>query len=539
MSTEVHPDSSKAKTLDEIVRRARSLYSLPAIAAEVIELTGNPKVDIRALKDCIEVDPALTAKILRVVNSSLFGLSREVSDLNQAIALLGIKPLKLLVLGFSLPAELFGKVARDQLDWYWTTTLSRAVAAREISEQLWERPGDDSFLAGLLQDIGVLVLLGELQEPYAQFLGHVIDERRDLQQVEVESMGFGHTELSAALLEHWKMPELLVEAISERRDSRLLKQKKTPAGELARILHLAELLAELVAQHRLGVLPELLEVGEAYCELDKAQLNELVASLQPKVEQLADVLSLDLCEGDDYSSVLAEAHSQMSLLAEQVAGALSGVECTEDQTCEEMLEDATNLRRAVNEFLHSPTVVRDESESLEENEETAELGSQSSLPVAKPDARQMPKGFHGLTAQLTLAVGQCRSMRQPLSVVLLEVETETEPSKRDEPLISHVLDVACHGIDCEGLSVEVLTPCRRAIVLPGCERQEAVRHSQTTIEVVETALAGLKGVADAGVASVALPSKNFPPLSLLETAERCLSAAQTNGASVVKSLEIY
>ncbi|NOY42327.1 MAG: HDOD domain-containing protein [Planctomycetes bacterium] len=542
MSTEVQSDSSKTKTLDEMVRRARSLYSLPAIAAEVIELTGNPKVDIRALKDCIEVDPALTAKILRVVNSSLFGLSREVSDLNQAIALLGIKPLKLLVLGFSLPAELFGKVARDQLDWYWTTTLSRAVAAREISEQLWQRPGDDAFLAGLLQDIGVLVLLGELQEPYAQFLGRVIDERMDLQQVEVVSMGFGHTELSAALLEHWKMPELLVGAISERRDSRLLKQKNTQAGELARILHLAGLLAELVAQRRLGVLPELLETGEAYCGLDKARLNELVASLQPKVEQLADVLSLDLCEGDDYPSIVAEAHSQMSQLAERVAGALNEIEVAEDQACEGMLEDATDLRRAVDDFLHSPAVVCNEPISLDENEQTAEIGSLSSVPIPKPDSQQVPKGLRGLAAQLTLAVGRCRSMRQPLSVVLFEVETETEPSERDEQLISHVLDVACREVDCEGMTVEVLAPCRRAIVLPGCERQEAVRHSQSTIQVVETALAGLQtleGVADAGVATVALPSKNFPPLSLLETAERCLSAAQTNGASVVKSLEVY
>jgi len=176
------------EVMDEIVQRARALYSLPVVAAEVIELTNCPEVDARALKDCIEVDPALTAKIMRVVNSSLFGLSREVVDLNQAIALLGTAPLKLLVLGFSLPENLFCEVARQQLDWYWSTTLARAVAAREISEQLWDRPGDDAFLAGLLQDIGVLVLLGELKETYAQFLDGVIDRRDSLQRLEVKSL---------------------------------------------------------------------------------------------------------------------------------------------------------------------------------------------------------------------------------------------------------------------------------------------------------------------------------------------------------------
>ena len=81
-----------APALDALVSRVHSLYSLPAVAAEVIQLTSNPKVDAHALKECIQTDSALTVKILRTVNSSLFGLSREVSDLKQALALLGTKP---------------------------------------------------------------------------------------------------------------------------------------------------------------------------------------------------------------------------------------------------------------------------------------------------------------------------------------------------------------------------------------------------------------------------------------------------------------
>src|SRR5215207_7490136 len=108
-----------AATIDQIVSRAGALYSLPAVAVEVLRLTEQDKVNVRALKECIERDPALTVKILRVVISSVFGLPREVSDLNQALALLGIKPLKLLALGFSLPETLFLQAAREQLDWYW------------------------------------------------------------------------------------------------------------------------------------------------------------------------------------------------------------------------------------------------------------------------------------------------------------------------------------------------------------------------------------------------------------------------------------
>ena len=105
-------------TLDRLAAHAEQLYSLPAVAMEVLQLTGNPQVDTRALKECIENDPALTGKILRVVNSSLFALSREISDLNQALALLGTKPLKLLVLGFSLPGGLYAGIEARTLARY-------------------------------------------------------------------------------------------------------------------------------------------------------------------------------------------------------------------------------------------------------------------------------------------------------------------------------------------------------------------------------------------------------------------------------------
>src|SRR5690606_23398264 len=96
--------------LDLIIAKAESLYSLPAVAMEVLKLTEGERVDARALKECIERDPALVVKLLRVVNSSLFGLSSKVENLTQALALLGIKPLKLLVLGFSLPNKLLDEV---------------------------------------------------------------------------------------------------------------------------------------------------------------------------------------------------------------------------------------------------------------------------------------------------------------------------------------------------------------------------------------------------------------------------------------------
>src|SRR6187401_2816214 len=82
--------------VQQFVERTGQLYSLPAVAAQVLRLTAESSVDGRALKECIERDPALATRILRVVNSSLFGVTRQVTDLSQALALLGTRPLKML-----------------------------------------------------------------------------------------------------------------------------------------------------------------------------------------------------------------------------------------------------------------------------------------------------------------------------------------------------------------------------------------------------------------------------------------------------------
>ena len=101
--------------VEQIAARAAALYSRPTVALEIVRLTSEPQVDPRVLKDLLEKDPALTCKVLRVVNSSFFGLRCEVADLNQALTVLGNKPLRLLVLGFSLPDELFAEMAAEQL----------------------------------------------------------------------------------------------------------------------------------------------------------------------------------------------------------------------------------------------------------------------------------------------------------------------------------------------------------------------------------------------------------------------------------------
>jgi hypothetical protein len=426
------------------------------------------------------------------------------------------------------------------------------VAAREISEQLFKRPGDDAFLAGLLQDLGVLVLLGELGRPYAALLSESIAAHADLSHLERESLGFDHVQLTAGLLERWNLPKLLVAAISEPRDYHRWAHSKAEQAHLVRVLHLAELFAQLVGQRRLNVLPDLLEAGEAYCGLDKPRLNELVETLEPKVRQLATVLSLNIDDAGGYLQVVAQAHEQMSRVAESVAATLSQGLATEaarpiESEPHELhaLALARQLRASFEDFFQQPEAERVERRQAggAESATSFDLSFAPLLGESLERRRRPLAEQDDLSIRLTLAVGQCRAARQPLSVILLAAEGVEEPTPAQRLRLERLLDAACREIDAVCEKFERDGEIRRLLVLAGRDRLDAVDAARHVIEQLrrqtqQTHKAGLLPpcIAAAGVAWVAAPAKNFRPMTLLETAERCLAAARTSGG--VKSLEV-
>jgi HD-like signal output (HDOD) protein len=548
--------STSPSTTDLIVRRASSLYTLPAVAVEVLRLVEQPQADVRALRECLQQDPALTAKVLRVVNSSLFGLSHSVGDLNEAVTLLGMKQLKLLVLGFSLPEQLFLDIAAEQLDWYWHSTLARAVAAREVSEQLFRRPGDEAFLAGLLQDLGVLVLLRELGAPYAALVSEVINHRAELSAIEQSSMGFDHVQLTAGLLANWRMPDSLVRAVSEPRNAKRLARSREDHAPLTRVLHLAELLAQLVGQHRLSVLPDLLETGKLYCELSKNRLNEIVASLEPKVRQLADVLSLDVSRTDEYAQVLMKAHQAMARVSEDMVApvdaqpdraAVRAGDARKTHPCSGTVT-MMEVQAAVARFLDAPPpssttltaeAPRVDARSVRETWSREDLAPPAT-PVSLPLSGNQRSDFD---VKLTLALGECRADRQPLSIVALAAHPHEALRPEQSHTLDRVLAAACRGATAAYEPTSTPATGRRLIVLPRRDRQEAIVVARGIVDAAMKMLGPLERsgqlppcVAAAGVATVSESPKNFQGQRLIETAERCLSAAMTSGG--VKSLEV-
>jgi HD-like signal output (HDOD) protein/GGDEF domain-containing protein len=551
--------SSTENMVDRLVAKAGQLYSLPAVAMEVLELTRNPAVDARALKLCIENDPALTSKLLRVVNSSLFGLGGQVSDLGQALALLGTKPLKLLVLGFNLPRGLFAGVNAEVLGRYWRHALTKAVAAREFCEAVRQEPGDEAFIAGLLQDLGILVLIQELGEPYVEFFQKVVAGGGDLSGAEVGSIGFDHRTLTARLLDHWGLPRPLVDAVAPDEEGDPCRITPQP---LAGILQLAELAAQFVADGRVETYGELLDVGAVDYGLSQDQLETVLAHLEDKVQQLAEVLSLQLPAGTDCSDLLIEAHAQLAGLAEEVSGDLSGrAHRTIDLVAESraLMDQFQWLSKAMD---RTPPPMAVDRAMRRSGTATAPADRASAMVAAtepcltakatlcRPPLLQAAavEADPGLADRLAASVAASRHARCPLTLLLIELDQSGDLLFHFGPQgYSDSLDrlrSACHSLDHPHATVATYREHGLAVILPDCDRQQAVQLGNQLLDHVRRSTSSstleCPGVTvSVGAATVSLPPRNFPPGDLLSAAERCLYGSHTSGGGVVKSIEIY
>ncbi|QDU94270.1 sensor domain-containing diguanylate cyclase [Lignipirellula cremea] len=503
--------------LHQFVEQAQHLYSLPAVAVEVLALTQQESVDLQSLKTALEKDPALTAKILRVVNSSLFGLSRQVGDLKQALAMLGVKPLKLLVLGFSLPPQIFSGLEESTLEHYWRRSLTKAIACRDIYEKIWKGSGDEAFIAGLLQGIGMLVLIQDLGESYATFWEKVRADGGDLLSLEVLSLGFDHQVLSARLLESWQLPATLVAAVGARSESLSILALGDPALRLPLTLHLAELLTAVLVDRRMGAFPELEYAIASYDRLALTEMEGIVAGLEEKVDQLAEVLTVRLSNGCSYIEVLSQAQQALT-------------DAASDQAQETaVLKELAQLQHEV-------------------QSNVAKVRQMRSAPPAAPVSPACPlselPSEQSILGRLEAAVVRSRQEREPLSVLLFQIDRFDDlvlrfglaATKRTVSLLTTELGrLADMEVIHEGDG-------RYLLLANDYDRPEAVALGRRLTQGVcqwASPRGGAILTVSCGLACVTAPPRNFPAQDLLESAERCLYGAQAAGGNTVKSIEIF
>lgn len=554
---------------ERLAALAGNLYTLPAVALEILNLVDRVDTDAVSLRQCVEKDPALAAKILRVVNSSLYGPGQPIGDLGQALAFLGAKPLKLLVLGFSLPTKMFQGIEAKVLAYYWRHTLTKAIAARELAEQLIRTSSEECFLAGLLQDIGLLVFVQSLGMPFQRFVEKVTDRQEDLYTREREVFGFDHRLVSAKLLRHWGMPPVIVEIIDECESGNA--SIGASAAQRRRILSGAEVAAKILADER----PEEWArweqiVGQLRGRKTGPAPEELLRDIHQKVGQLAEVLSLRLPPGQSYEKIVAMAHEKLARVSEDVAGLMlrhthSKDVVSSDRDSQEHSE-AEELHRTLMMCLESPSwaepggtgpnLLEDGSGILRPQEkpllatsrvEQAMTGHNRSPRIRTDPESSAKLADPGLLGQLRAMVAYCRAKRCGLSLLLADyhdVSSLLLLLGQDRFFqLQHFLVASCVSLEHPESICCPYGDTGCAWILPDCERETAVLYGHQLIDAVKNfRLAGqsnLAAVAGVGIAFVAAPAPNFPAEDLLSAAQRCLFGSLASAGGVVKSIEIY
>jgi len=286
----------REQIIDSAIREISHIATLPEITLKIIRLVEDPDSTAQDLNTIISNDPALGARILKVVNSAFYGLPGQIGSINRAIVLLGLNAVKNIAVAASL-AKLFrgGQIspnfnARD----LWTHSISVATTTRLLAHKAGLGLPDEAFLAGLIHDLGIMVEVQARRTKFVQALEQQSSTPgMTLRQAEEMVMGAHHEHFGAALCRAWKFPKSFVYVTGFHHQPMELAEENRP---LTALVHIADVLA---AKQELG-----------FCgSVETSEIDpELLKGLKLTEEDLAAVVA-------DLPKALEEA---MSLLQESI-----------------------------------------------------------------------------------------------------------------------------------------------------------------------------------------------------------------------------
>ncbi len=203
-------DIKRVLTLD-----VKAIPSFPPVMAKLVEISNDQNASIDDLSRTVKTDPGISAKVLGIVNSALYGLRRKVTSVSEAVVYLGFDEVKRLALGVTVFEKMFKPGKKKQFDriFFWRHCLCVASLSMSIAEEIQSVNPGEAYISGLLHDLGKILFdlqgrvnYGDFMTTLAKSAGPMIEEEREI-------MGMGHDDLGAYYSSLWKLPESLSLAI--------------------------------------------------------------------------------------------------------------------------------------------------------------------------------------------------------------------------------------------------------------------------------------------------------------------------------------
>ena len=234
-------DPTRQQRLRRITQSIIGLPTLPTVITQLIGLIDNPRTSAKEVAQLISTDQALTAKILKLANSAFYGFPREIATVDLAVVVLGFETVKSLGLSVSVLERFATGRDDDHLfdrQKFWQHSIACGVGARLLAQKLRYRVPGEAFAAGILHDIGKLILCQYFPEEFSQVLEIAHEERIYIGRAEERVLGVTHAEVGSWLVEKWNLPRQLVDSVAYHHAPRRLARNP----ELPSLIHLADYL---------------------------------------------------------------------------------------------------------------------------------------------------------------------------------------------------------------------------------------------------------------------------------------------------------
>ena len=326
--------------IDEKIR----LPTPPAIALKILDAVRKDDESFDELAEIIKTDPALSARILKLANSTLYRLPNRVDSLTQATAFIGTQALKNIALSFVIIDGFQGAPQGSfDFDLFWRRAVSSAVAAEVLAENAGLRDRD-IFVSSLLQDIGVLTMFLSDATLYTE----VIDSKRisgkSTCETEKEKFGFDHTEVGCHLLTSWKLPDTISRPICYHHSP----EPEEPYRKIARIISLADKISSMY--HGTQRNKKSIEVHETLSSaygLDRDQIDALIDRIGEKAVGIMECFSILPGKMKPFSMIMQEANEELGRLNysyEQIVLELTQAKQNAEQLAIELKRSNDKLR---------------------------------------------------------------------------------------------------------------------------------------------------------------------------------------------------
>jgi putative nucleotidyltransferase with HDIG domain len=274
-------------SLTEVIKNVRDLPALPVVVIELMNTLEQEDSNTHVLAEKVSHDQALTAKTLRLANSSFYGMQSKVTTIHQAIAILGFNSVRTLV----TTVAVLGKFSSNENDafnfhGFWRHSIATALCAKSLARQLHVNQ-DYAFMVGLLHDIGRLVLVTRSPQHYAQVLAH--QTAHDCYAIEAERavLGIDHTMVGRALAEHWKFPVLMQQAIENHH-----APDRQRGDQLASIVHVADCMVHALdlSGDEQDLVPPVSELAWNGMNLDQDMLMPVFRETETQFDEACQIL---------------------------------------------------------------------------------------------------------------------------------------------------------------------------------------------------------------------------------------------------------